>query len=290
MREMEQGAGLARSLDAHTRLLITGFKNAMKAYFSYRSQSVMRILGTVMEISVWGVLGTLIMNNPDLVESLAFYQTPDMVTFILSGLIINRLVDMAQIIQPGFFVWGYKIYHNRPFNLWVVAVAHNLDAMFFWRFVEFLVYVAFATLVFRIQINLLSTPFWVVILLGALFRLGLNLFTAGWTVVTKSGQDPVNWFYNTTSRLFTGELIPITVLWGLQGIGPVFHIISLVHPKTYVQTLGRQTAVGGAGLAEILPHLGIPLAAALFFLFLGIVMLRLCIKRAKREGTLSWEM
>jgi len=286
--QMRQELVLRRKIDAHFKLVATGFGNAMRAYFSIRTQAAMRIAGTAMEVAVWGLLGMLVV-NPSLQQSFSFYKTPDMVSFMLSGLIINRLVDMAQIINPMFFPWSYKIYHNRPFNIWVVALANNLDAMFFWRFVALLVYALFAAFVFEVRINYLSGAFWVVIMLGAIFRFGLNLFSSGWVAVTRAGEDPINWFYNTTSMLFTGELIPINVLSGIAGIGPFLRVVSLVHPKTYVQTLGRQTAVGGAKLGAILSDLWVPLGAALVFVLLGVVMLNFCLKRAKMEGTLSWE-
>jgi hypothetical protein len=275
-------------LGLYARLVTTGFGNAMRQYFSYRTQSSMRLIGTILEIGVWGILGTLLINEALEQSLVEFYQTPDMVTFMLSGLIISRLVDLSQIINPFFFRRGYTIYHNRPFSMWIVAIADAFDVRFFWNLVSLVIYILFATLVFEIQLNLLSIGFWIVIILGALFRFGLGLFTAGWILVTKSHQDPIEWFYSTTSRLFTGELIPITILWEIKGLGPVFYVLSHIHPKTYVQTLGRQTAVGGATLTEIIYQLWAPLLAGLFFLILGALTLRAGIKRAKREGTLGW--
>jgi len=253
----------------------------MRSYFSIRSQAAMKILGILMEAGVWGTLGTLIV-NPSLQESLKFYMTPDMVTFMLSGLIINRLVEMAQLFQPFFFRSNYKVYHNRPFNLWIVAFASNLDSTFFWGLTSLVIYILVATFVFKVHINLLSGAFWLVILIGALYRLGLNLVTAGWTMVTKSLEDPITWFFSNTSRLFTGELIPITVL------PPLLRFVSGMHPKTYVQTLGRQTAVGGATVVEILPRVWTLLFASTVFLALGILTFKVCVSRAKREGTLKW--
>jgi hypothetical protein len=278
-----------RKVKAHFRLVSAGFGNAMREYFSIRTRAAMRIIGMFMEVAVWGVLGMLMSGNVALEESIrSFYMTPDMVSFMLSGLIINRMVDMAQIFNPWFFRMGYKTYHNRPFNIWVVALAKNLDSMFFWRFMGLIMYILVAAFVFRVNLNYTSVGFWFVILLGALFRLGLNLFTAGWTVLTKGEQDPINWFYNTTSRLFTGELIPITYIKTIPLVGPYLHYVSLVHPKTYVQTEGRRAAIGGAGLGEVAPNLIVPLIAAIFFLVLGYITLRVAIKRAKREGIMKW--
>ena len=277
-----------RRIKAHVRLVSSSFGNAMREYFSVRTRAAMRIIGTGMEVVVWGVIG-LLMVNPSLTQSLQdFYKVPSMVSFMLSGLIINRLVDMAQLFSPWFFRGMYKTYHNRPFNIWVVAIAKNFDSMFFWRLIGLVTYVVFAALVFGVRLNYAPPVFWMVILLGALFRLGLNLFTAGWVVLTRGEQDPVNWFYNTTSRLFTGELIPITFLWGLQGVGPFLKVVSLIHPKTYVQTLGRRAAIGGEGLGQIMPELTIPCLAAVFFLILGYSMLKVSIRRGKREGIMKW--
>jgi hypothetical protein len=259
----------------------------MREYFSVRTRAAMRIIGTAMEVAVWGIIGYMMAGSAVEAE-LDYYNVETMVQFMLSGLIINRIVDMAQIFNPWFFRVGYKTYHNRPFNIWVVAIAQNLDSMFFWRLVGLATNIIFAHFVFGVRLDYLSGAFWLVVLLGALFRLGLNLFTAGWTVMTKGEQDPINWFYSTTSRLFTGELIPITYISGLGSIGPIMEIVSKIHPKTYVQTFGRRAALGGAEVAEIVPEVLVPCIAAGFFLLLGYFMLRVSIKRAKREGIMKW--
>lgn len=226
--------------------------------------------------------------NPSLQGDLTLYRTPDMVSFMLSGLIIASLVDMVEPVSPKFFRTAYMIYHNRPMNVWIVAIVRSLETRLFWGPLTFATYFLVATLAFGVQINLLSIGFWIIILLGGIFKLGLNLFTAGWAVVTKNDEDPVSWFYDRTSMLFTGQLVPVGVLWNLRRIGPFLHVVSLIHPKTYVQMVGRQTAVGGASLAEVLPDLWAPLAGAAFFVALGYTMLRICLSRAKREGTLAW--
>jgi hypothetical protein len=149
-------------------------------------------------------------------------------------------------------------------------------------------YIVVAAFVFQVNLNYASIAFWFIVLLGALFRLGLNLFTAGWTVLTKGEQDPINWFYGTTSRLFTGELIPIPTLKTIPIVGPYLGYVSAIHPKSYVQTEGRKAAIGGLTLGEVAPNLLVPLVAAIFFLILGYITLRVAIKRAKREGIMKW--
>jgi len=277
-----------RKLKAHLRLVSTGFGNAMRAYFSVRTRAAMNLIGTALEVVVWGVLGMLMKDSPIEVAVKSFYMTPDMVSFMLSGLIINRLVDLAQIFSPWFFRGSYKTYHNRPFNIWIMAFAKNINEMFFWRVVGVTMYIVLAAFLFRIQLNYASWGFWLVIVIGALFRLGLNLFTAGWTILTRGEEDPINWFYNITSRLFTGELIPVNYLKTVPTVGPFLTLISDIHPKTYVQTYGRQAAIGGKRLSTIAPHLWVPCVAAAFFLVLGYLTLKTAIQRAKREGIMKW--
>jgi len=277
-----------RKLKAHARLVSTGFGNAMRSYFSVRTRAAMNLIGTALEVAVWGVLGMLMANSPIEASVKTYYMTPNMVSFMLSGLIINRLVDIAQIFSPWFFRGSYKTYHNRPFNIWITAFAKNINEMFFWRLVGVIMYIVLAAFVFRIKLNYASSGFWLVIMIGALFRLGLNLFTAGWSILTRGEEDPINWFYNITSRLFTGELIPVNYLNTVPTIGPFLTLISDIHPKTYVQTLGRRAAIGGEKLPTIVPFLWVPCIAAAFFLVLGYLTLKTAIKRAKREGILKW--
>jgi len=234
-----------------------------------------------MEVAMWGIFASLIW-SPSLQSSLDYYRAPDMVSFILSGLILTNLVDLVQPFRPVFFVRGYKHYNNRSFSIWLIAIAKSLDQAFFWRAADFVIYVAFASLVFNVRLDMTSPAFWCVIALGATFTLGINLFAAGWLMVTKSGQDPVNWFFSVTARLLTGELIPIKSL-------PSFLVhIAMIHPKTYVQILGRRTILGHESLAQILPELGLLVLAALSSFFLGYVAFRVCLRRAKMEGTMKW--
>ena len=84
---------------------------------------------------------------------------------------------------------------------------------------------------------------------GSLFRAGLNLFMAGWTLVTKGHEDPINWFYDSTSLLLTGQLFPVTVL-----PTPLL-LLAKIHPVSYVQLLARKTGLGGSALPAVAPEL-----------------------------------
>ena len=265
---------------AYSRLLYWSFGNAMREYFSVRTRAAMNILAVAMDVAIWGTLAGLI--GPSIAPMLAEYGTSNPVTFMLSGIIISRFVDMAQLIQPYFFRTSYKTYHHRPFNIWLVCFIESIDEAYFWRLLNLFIYISLAALLFGVFLKFDSCAFWLIVILGALYRLGLNLFTAGWIVLTKGEKDPITWFYTATNRLLTGELFPVAALPAL------LQWVAKIHPQTYVNLLARKATLQGQTLRQILPQIGTLLVLATAFLLLGCVTLRVCIKRAKREGTMKW--
>ncbi len=278
--EMKRRISLRTKAKFYFELFVTNLSNGMKEYFSVRTRAAMRILGMLMDIGVWVIFAQLV--GSQIQPRLMDYGTDDMVAFVLSGLIIRQLVELAQPINPFFLRGDYKTYHNTPLNLAVVAIIRNIDERYVWRLIELGSLLAIARLVFDVHIGFLSAAFWIVILLGSLFRAGLTLFTSGWVIVTKGEQDPISWFYTSTGRLLTGELFPITVL-------PIpLQWIAKIHPTTYVQLLARRTALSGENLDSIFRDaLVLTLLSSTFFM-LGYATLSLAIRRAKREGTMKW--
>lgn len=271
--------GLRFKVGAYGLLLAETFKSSALEYFTIRSRAVMKILGIAMEAAVFGFIGIAMSGLVDLDQ----YGVSSGSQFVLSGVIIGKLVGLGQIIQTYFFRGNYKSYHNTPFNTYFMSFVKSFNIHYFFKIVELIVYLTIARVFFGLKLNILSPAFLLVIGLGVIFQLGLNLFASGWQVITKHGNDPVNWFYNSTRRLFSGELFPTTLL-------PSFLIFaSRAHPQTYVNRLSRGIGIPPheplTNLASDLLTLAILSTA---FLALGCLTLRYGIADAKRKGTLKW--
>jgi len=272
------GASVRFKMGAYALLLLETFKASAQEYFSIKSRGVMKIVGTVMEAAVFGFIG-LAMGH---IMNLGTGPATSGPQFVLSGVIMGKLVGLGQIIQPFFFRGNYTSYHNTPFNTYFMCFVKNFDINYFFRIVELAIYLSVAWVFFDLKLNLVSPGFLLVIAFGVVFQLGLNLFANGWMVVTKHGGDPINWFYDSTRRLFSGELFPTTLLPGFL----VF--VSRAHPQTYVNTLARRVGIGHESLASLGEDCLVLVILSSLFLTLGCLMLRYGLADAKRKGTLKW--
>ncbi len=270
-----------RAFLLYLRLFRRSFINSAKEYFSIRTRAFMDFAGIAMEIGVWGILAVSVVGS-NLDSTIARYGARTYAEFVLSGLMLARLLDLASPIHRFFFRRTYLTYHNKPLNLLLVNLIRHFDLGYTKRVVTLAGYILVAWLLFGVSLRWTSLALWIVIFFGAIFRLGVNLFSAGWYVVTKGGSDPLNWFYSSTRRLFTGEIFPIDVLPGW------LLLVSKVHPMTYVNTLARKAGLGEAAFPELASEMGTLIPLSIFFLILGYGMLRLCVKRAKAEGTMKW--
>jgi len=153
-----------------------------------------------------------------------------------------------------------------------------------WDFVlagfQFLLYLAFAVLIFGLEIHLAHLPaFLLVLALTVAAASGIGILAAALIIVFKQG-NPITLFMGTASMLFGNVLFPPEVMprW--------LEVLAYLLPPYHAVSALRATLVYGRPLVEVLPSLGVLALYAAVLLPLSVGAMRLAVRRAMRDGTL----
>jgi ABC-2 type transport system permease protein len=129
-----------------------------------------------------------------------------------------------------------------------------------------------------LSINILGTV--IVVALGISAFIGFSMIGSGILIVTKQG-DPVTALITIATSLFGNVLFPPQVL------PPVLQAISYVLPQYYFFKCIRLMLTGST-IQIILPNLEILSLMCAILVPLGYAIYSLCLKSARKNGTLSW--
>ncbi|MDD5171964.1 MAG: ABC transporter permease [Candidatus ainarchaeum sp.] len=110
--------------------------------------------------------------------------------------------------------------------------------------------------------------------------LGIGMAVAGITIVTKSVGQVVS-IFTLLMAFLCGILIPLELL------PPEAKQLSYLVPITYALDALRNVLLVGTGFEGILPSLIILLIMSLVLIPIGYKVFFICLKRAKKEGTLG---
>ncbi len=108
----------------------------------------------------------------------------------------------------------------------------------------------------------------------------IGLISAAFLVVFKQG-DPFTGLFLLTGALLAGTVYPVSVLpsWLLT--------ISQMFPQTHALEAVRMTMLKGYSFGDVSTDLGVLLIYAVLLLPLSIVIFRVALRRAKKEGSLA---
>lgn len=245
-------------------------------FFSWRAESTMQILQVLINVTLVGIFAQLVRLDADIQQ----YGTATFLDFFLIGQIVNNLVylpsgSVSSILMGRQFAALYIT----PIPLWLVFLGMN-SWMIVWRLMTNVLFIVIAILAFGMTFHV-NMGVMVVFFFSILLMIALDLFAAGFTVATKSSQDPVNWFLRISATLVSGTYFPPEKLpmW-LQPM-------SKVHPQTYILKLARLTIGGGKTLSEVWPSLVNLIVTSVVMLVLGYIVFQHGFKRARLAGTLG---
>ncbi len=245
-------------------------------FLSRRWNLISQFLGIAVNVAVIGIFAKLVTLDADIAQ----YGTPRFLEFFVIAMFITNLVfissgSISGVIRGTTFANLY----TSPCRLGTIFIGGNAWKIV-WRFLTSFFFIFMAVIVFGAKIYF-NTGFIVVFISGFVLMLALDLFAAGFTIVTKSPQDPINWFLGLTSQLVSGTYFPIEELpsW----LRPVAHI----HPQTYVNKFARLTMGGNASLTDVWPELRAFILTTVIMLIIGYTMFVYGFNRARISGTLG---
>jgi len=245
-------------------------------FFSQRWGVISQFLGIAVNVGVIGIFAKLVTLDADIAQ----YGTPRFLEFFVIAMFITNLVFIGTGSVSGILRGAnFANLYTSPCKFVTIFIGAN-SWKIIWRFLTSFFFIFLAVTLFNAKIYF-NSGFVVVFISGFVLMLALDLFAAGFTIVTKAPADPINWFLGLTSQLVSGTYFPVENLpsW----LQPVAHI----HPQTYVNKFARLTMGGNASLTEVWPELRAFVLTTIIMLIIGYVMFKYGFKRARVSGTLG---
>ena len=249
---------------------------------SFRSWFVMRILGMIISVTTFAIFAQVVPKEiigADILQRYGIGGEHPYMTWFLLGMLIQNMVALGSagiswLVNSPF----YPYYHSSPTRL-VTVLFGNRSFRYTWALIETAAYLVVGSF-FGMQIYF-NLGFVVVVSTGILLIFSLDLLAAGWNIITKTGEDPLNWFLNLFSQLVSGRMIPV---WLLPGW---IQAISYIHPQYYINEMARHTMGGNASITKIWPQLGPLLLLTFIVLTVGYRAFKFGFRKARVEGTLG---
>ena len=263
-------------LRSEIRVIYSFIKMGGYTFFSQRWGVISQFLSIAVNVGVIGIFAKLVTLNADIAQ----YGTPRFLEFFVIAMFITNLVFIGTGSVSGILRGAnFANLYTTPCKLITIFIGAN-SWRIIWRFLTSFFFIFLAVAVFNARIYF-NSGFVVVFILGFILMLALDLFAAGFTIVTKASTDPINWFLGLTSQLVSGTYFPIENLpsW----LRPIAHL----HPQTYVNKFARLTMGGNATLTEVWPELRAFILTTVIMLGIGYAMFIYGFKRARISGTLG---
>ena len=250
-------------------------KRDMISFSTYKTNMAILVLTAVFGALSFAYLGS----NATMQSVLQSYKM-SFTTYILIGLAFSSyLTQSLTLVQKTINPWALEEVLVSPTGLTTFIVGSSIWG-FIWSTGVVVIYLAIGVFIFGVSlsINILGTI--IVVALGIGTFIGFSMIGAGILIVTKQG-DPVTALITIATSLFGNVLFPPQVL------PPVLQAISYVLPQYYFFYCIRLMLTGWT-IPMILPNLEILALMCAIIVPLGYAIYALCLKTARKNGTLSW--
>lgn len=264
------------SIMRNIRVMTAFLKLNRDLFFSWRAESVMQILQILINVVLLGIFSQLVTLDANIQQ----YGTATFIDFFLIGQITSLMISLPSGSISGIMAnRSFPFLYVAPQRLGFVFLGVN-SWIVMWKLLTNFLFIGVAVFLFDMTFHV-NFGVVVVFFFSILLMIALDLFAAGFTVATKSNQDPVNWFLRMSGTLVSGTYFPPENLPGwLQPI-------SKIHPQTYILKLARLTIGGGKTLSEVWPSLiSLIITSSLMFV-VGYLMFQYGFRRARLAGTLG---
>lgn len=249
-------------------------KRDATSFSTYKTNILLSVVS-----AVFGALSYAFLGQSAIAQSVIENYHISFTTYLLIGLAFNTyLSESLTLVQRTINPWSLEEVLVSPTGLATFIIGSSLWG-FIWSTLVIVIYLAVGILAFGVvlSINIVATI--VIVALGISIFLGFSMIGAGVLILTKQG-DPVTTVITIATNLFGNVLFP-------PQINPTLLVISYFVPQYYFFTTIREVLTG-ATLQSILPDLLVLILMCAIILPLGYFIYSLCLKTAKKNGTLSW--
>ena len=250
-------------------------KRDVISFSTYKTNIAILIL-----TALFGALSFAFLGSNATMQSELKYDHLTLTAYLLIGLAFNTYLGQSiTLVQKTINPWSLEEVLVSPTSLTTFIVGSSLWG-FIWSTGVVIIYLAVGVLIFGVilSVNILGTI--IVLALGIGTFIGFSMIGAGILILTKQG-DPVTALITIATSLFGNVLFPPQVM------PAALQAISYVFPPYYFFTCIRLVLTGWT-IQMILPNLLILTLMCAIIVPLGYVIYAWCLKRARKNGTLSW--
>lgn len=245
------------------------------SFSTYKTNILLSVLSALFGALSYAFLGS----NATMQSVEQIYDMP-FTTYLIVGLAFNTYLSQSlTLVQRTINPWTLEEVLVSPTSISTFILGSSLWG-FIWSTIVIAIYLSVGVFAFGmvLSINIVGTL--LVIVLGIGTFIGFSMIGAGILILTKQG-DPITTLITITTNLFGNVLFPPEVM-------PIqLQIISFFVPQYYFFTSIRPMLTGQT-IQTILPELLILTLMCAIILPLGYLAYSSCLKKARKNGTLSW--
>jgi ABC-2 type transport system permease protein len=152
---------------------------------------------------------------------------------------------------------------------------------FLFAAVRTIVHLAVALVLFGLKLGTVNVPaVLAVLVMTSVCYLSIGILSASFVLIFKVG-NPVGWVFSSVSGFLGGMIFPVSVLpaW-IRWISPFL-------PFTHSLEGLRRSLLASASFGEVLPSIAALGAFSAVLLPAGLVLFRVALRKAKRDGSLT---
>ena len=250
-------------------------KRDMVSFSTYKT-NILILLFT----AVFGALSFAYLGQSSVNQTVTQIYHTNYTTYLLIGLAFNTYLGQAlTLVQKTINPWALEEVLVSPTRLSRFIIGSSIWG-FVWSTGVVVIYLLIGVYFFGVVISVNIIGALIVLALGIGTFIGISMIGSGILILTKQG-DPVTALMTIAITLFGNVLFPPQVL------PPLLRVIAYITPPYYFMTCIKFMLTGST-IVSILPNLEILALMCVIIVPVGYVVYALCLRTARKNGTLSW--
>jgi len=263
------------SLGAELEKIWYFMKRDMVSFSTYKT-NILILLVTAL----FGALSFAYLGQSSVNQTVTQIYHTNYTTYLLIGLAFNTYLGQAlTLVQKTINPWALEEVLVSPTRLSRFIIGSSIWG-FVWSTGVVVIYLLIGVYFFGVVISVNIIGALIVLALGIGTFIGISMIGSGILILTKQG-DPVTALMTIAITLFGNVLFPPQVL------PPLLRVIAYITPPYYFMTCIKFMLTGST-IVSILPNLEILALMCVIIVPVGYVVYALCLRTARKNGTLSW--
>ncbi len=230
--------------------------------------------------AIFGALSFAYLGQSSVNQTVTQLYHTSYTTYLLIGLAFNTYLGQAlTLVQKTINPWSLEEVLVSPTSLTTFIIGSSIWG-FVWSTGIVAIYLVIGVYFFGVTLSVNIAGALIVLALGIGTFIGISMIGSGILILTKQG-DPVTALMTIAISLFGNVFFPPQIL------PAPLRIIAYVTPPYYFMTCIKQILTGST-IAMILPNLEILALMCAIIVPLGYATYALCLRAARKNGTLSW--